>query len=224
MKNSINESPLYLFCILLGGTPKGRNTEQHDVMFAVANRIEDLYDEMKIFWHRPVIADIATELKKLLPGIDTGKLSDSLLKTLSQRDKVHIDAWMKVEYAGNYKVLIEPLNTCAAQGDGKLYFVNLGGYKEGEFEEFHKKLFVVANGVTDAMAQLRSHNFMNEYTPTALGTKAKAHFDDKHEINFEADDVICVADIVTNYTLVLEPTHTPGINETVIGYVPLQYK
>lgn len=224
MKNSINERPLYLFCILLGGTPKGRNTEQHDVMFAVANRIEELYDEMKIFWHQPLVADVATELKKLLPGVDTGKLGESLLKTLSARDKVHIDAWMKVEYAGNYEVRIAPLNSTTTQDNRKLYFVNLGGYKEGEFEEFHKKLFVVATGVTDVMAQLRSHPFMKEYTPQALGTKAKAHFDDKHELTFDADDIICVEDIVSNYKLVLEPTTQPGSNENVIGYIPLQYK
>lgn len=224
MKNSINESPLYLFCILLGGTPKGRNTEQHDVMFAVANRIEDLYDEIKVFWHRQAVNDLTTELKKQLPGLDTAAFGENLLKTLSQRDKVHIDAWMKVEYAGNYKVLIAPLNSTTGQADRKLYFVNLGGYKEDEFEEFHKKLFVVAGGVTDAMAQLRSHSFMSDYTPTALGTKAKAHFDDKHEITFEADDIVCLEDVITNYQLVLEPTNTPGINETVIGYIPLQYK
>lgn len=224
MENSTNERPLYLFCILLGGTPKGRNTEQHDVMFAVANQIEDLYDEMKVFWHRPVVADVTTELKKLLPGIDTSKLGESLLKTLSARDKIHIDAWMKVEYAGNYRVLIAPLNTNTAQADRKLYFVNLGGYKEGEFEEFHKKLFVIATGVTDAMAQLRSHSFMKEYTPVNLGTKAKAHFDDKHELTFEADDIVCIADVITNYTLVLEPTNNTAVNETVIGYIPLQYK
>ena len=39
-----------LFYVIIGATPKGRNTEQHDVFFGIAEYIKDLVPEMKIFW------------------------------------------------------------------------------------------------------------------------------------------------------------------------------
>lgn len=215
---------LHLYCILLGCTPKGRNTEQHDVMFAVASSIEELYAEMKLFWYRPLVNDIARTLKKSIPGLDAQALADELLQKWSHRDKVHIDAWMKVEYAGGYKINIQEKAAALAQQAPNLYFVNLGGYKEAEFEEFHKKVFVVATGVPDIMAQLRNHDFMNEYTPEVLGTKAKAHLDDKHKIEFDNDNIICISDVIAGYSIALQKTDAIGENETMIGYVPLQYK
>lgn len=215
---------LNLYCILLGCTPKGRNTEQHDVMLAVASSIEELYSEMKLFWYKPMINDITKALKRAIHGLDAKSFSADLMQNWAQRDKVHIDAWMKVEYASEYKVCIRKKSNTATQHHKQLYFVNLGGYKEGEFEEFHKKIFIVATGIPDIMVQLKDNNFMKEHTPAALGTKAKAHLDDKHKVEFEADDIICVSDVLEGYEIVLENADTVGENETMIGYVPLQYK
>ncbi len=39
-----------LFYAILGATPPGRHIEQHDVFFGIAERLEDLYDEMRSFW------------------------------------------------------------------------------------------------------------------------------------------------------------------------------
>lgn len=39
-----------LFYVIIGATPKGRNTEQHDVFFGIAENIKDLIPEMKSFW------------------------------------------------------------------------------------------------------------------------------------------------------------------------------
>lgn len=39
-----------LFYIILGCTPKGRNIEQHDVFFGIAETLEDLVPAMKNFW------------------------------------------------------------------------------------------------------------------------------------------------------------------------------
>jgi len=36
--------------VLLGCRPEGRNTEQHDVFFGVANQLADLVPAMKQFW------------------------------------------------------------------------------------------------------------------------------------------------------------------------------
>lgn len=39
-----------LFYVILGATPKGRNIEQHDVFFGIAERLADLAPAMKKFW------------------------------------------------------------------------------------------------------------------------------------------------------------------------------
>ena len=41
--------------LLLGCKPKGRHTEQHDVLFAIGTRLADLTDQIKAFW--PEAAD-----------------------------------------------------------------------------------------------------------------------------------------------------------------------
>ena len=39
-----------LFYIILGATPKSRNTEQHDVFFGIAENLRDLVPAIKDFW------------------------------------------------------------------------------------------------------------------------------------------------------------------------------
>ncbi|MCE1230063.1 MAG: DUF1543 domain-containing protein [Firmicutes bacterium] len=44
---------LKLFAVLLGGNPPGSGTEVHDVVFAVGERIEDTYDQLRAAWFAP---------------------------------------------------------------------------------------------------------------------------------------------------------------------------
>jgi hypothetical protein len=39
-----------LYMVLIGCTPKGRNTEQHDVFFGIADNLKDLVPDMLAFW------------------------------------------------------------------------------------------------------------------------------------------------------------------------------
>ena len=39
-----------LFYVILGATPKGRNTEQHDVFFGIGESLKELVPAMKKFW------------------------------------------------------------------------------------------------------------------------------------------------------------------------------
>ena len=41
---------LKLFMVLIGATPAGRHTEQHDVFFGIAKTLPGLVDDMKTFW------------------------------------------------------------------------------------------------------------------------------------------------------------------------------
>lgn len=41
---------LTLFMVQLGGRPKGRLIEQHDVFFGVANQMSELIDDINNHW------------------------------------------------------------------------------------------------------------------------------------------------------------------------------
>jgi hypothetical protein len=215
---------LKLFAILLGCTPKGRNIEQHDVFFGVANHLDDLSNDIKEFWYKEIIDELSGAVKSLLPDLDSTAMHAELLKKLSRRDKVHIDAWTKVEYVDSYKVSVQPKSSAPDSSEQKLYFINLGGYKEHEFEEYHKKLFVVATKVSEALEKIMVHPFMTEYSAESLGIAGCAHLDDQYKIGFEADDVVCVSEAIgDNYTLVLEPVASHPADTLVVGYTHINY-
>ena len=88
--------------VMLGCTPKGRFTEQHDIFFGIGNSLKELIPHMKAFWPEA-------------------------------NGKIHIDAWREVTAVTNHSVTIVPKNT--TETNEKLYFINLGGYKENELEE-----------------------------------------------------------------------------------------
>ena len=46
----INKNYMKLFYVILGATPPGRNIEQHDVFFGIAESLKDLVEDMKAFW------------------------------------------------------------------------------------------------------------------------------------------------------------------------------
>jgi len=224
METSNEKKELALFSILLGCKPRGRNVEQHDVFFGVAEKLDDLSVNIKEFWYKTILNELGDALKKQLPGLDSGLLKKNLLATLSRRDKVHIDAWTKVEYVDGYKVNIQPKSIATGDSEQKLYFINLGGYKENEFEEYHKKLFVVAPAVSEALGKMMTEDFMVSYSPASLGIQGSAHLDDQYKIGFEADDIVCISDVIGNdYVLTLEKVDSPRANEMVVGYTQLNY-
>ncbi len=61
---------------------------------------------------------------------------------------LHIDSWMTVDGVEQWQVRL----SAEPQADGlpKLYFVNLGGYVNGEFGEAHHNLLVVADDAAEA--------------------------------------------------------------------------
>lgn len=137
---------------------------------------------------------------------------------------MHIDAWTKVEYADGYKVKIQPKSEPMSESEQKLYFINLGGYKESEFEEYHQKLFVVAPAVSEAIGKIIDNDFMKAYSPESLGLAGSAHLDDQYKIDFEADDIVCVSEAIgDDYVLTLEKVESNPANEMVVGYTHINY-
>lgn len=56
-------------------------------------------------------------------------------------ESLHLDCWAELDHADGYFITLkrEP-----SEGALKLYYVNVGGYGEGQFTELHENIFVVA--------------------------------------------------------------------------------
>lgn len=183
---------LKLFMLLLGCKPALRNTEQHDVFFGIGTELKDLVSDLFEFW---------PEAKR----------------------KIHIDAWREVTRVGNYDITIHTKEQTAPapKGIAKLFFLNLGGYKPGEFEEFHYKLLVAGDDKGAAVQQAKQTAFYQH-----VGFKgATSHIDERYGI--DVDDMYEIADILPasvkeKYTIVLTPAIDNKPDEVNLGYIKLE--
>jgi hypothetical protein len=101
---------------------------------------------------------------------------------------MHIDAYRKVENVNGYKVQIVPKGM--AKNTAALFFINLGGYKQYEFEEYHYKMIVAAEDKANAIKEAKQTAF---YKHTGF-SGAPSHVDDKYGI--DVDDVYAIEDIL----------------------------
>ncbi|GGH81088.1 hypothetical protein HNQ91_005461 [Filimonas zeae] len=121
---------------------------------------------------------VGASVKELVPAIKTfwpeGK------------EGIHIDAWREVTRVNGYRVTVVPLEAAQPDNAGKLFFLNLGGYKAGEFEEYHYKVLSIANDKNSAIKEAKQLSFFKH--------SASAHVDDKYGV--DVDDMYEVADIL----------------------------
>lgn len=211
-----------LFMVKIGARPQGRLIEQHDVMFVIANSLSETIESVNQHW----------------PAV---------------KNNWHLDAWREVKRVGDYQILLskESLSKDGWSKDNaladnifaddrvdnkldnhgkQLYFVNLGGYLPGQFEEFHYKTLVVAETLGKATAQVKKTAFYQDYTfdnvDTAKSGVATSHVDDKHQLDL--DDIHCVADLLPNdVALTIQPLTEPEQNQLPddalhIGYLSLK--
>lgn len=174
--------------VLIGCTPKGRLTEQHDIFFGIGSSLKELIPEMKAFWPEA-------------------------------KGKIHIDAWREVTVVSNFQISIEPKNENTT--NEKLFFINLGGYKENDFEEYHYKTLAVAESLGKAAKVAKASTFYKHFSFDG----ATSHIDDKYGI--DVDDIHNIADILSpvfkdHYSLKITKSAVP-LTEDVqhIGYLKI---
>lgn len=148
-----------LFYLLLGCTPPGRHTEQHDVFFCIGKSLAELVPHIHAFWPEA-------------------------------EGKIHIDAWREVNTVKGYKISVTARGTQAPKS-AQLFFINLGGYQPGVFEEYHYKLLAVAKNLGEAVQQAKQTSFYKEYNAAA---QAASHVDNKYGV--DVDEVFTVEDIL----------------------------
>jgi len=147
---------------IIGCTLPGRFTEQHDVFFGIAPDMRSLIPEIKAFWPEA-------------------------------KGRMHVDAWRRVTCVNGHAVTVIPaagITETHTEDILKLFFLNLGGYKPGEFEEYHYKMLVAATDASKAVKAARQTAFYKH-----CGFKgAESHVDDKYGI--DVDDMHLLRDIL----------------------------
>ncbi|MEY4965827.1 MAG: hypothetical protein RL274_1410 [Pseudomonadota bacterium] len=73
-----------------------------------------------------------------------GQLLD---KWFGDSQSLHIDSWLELGVVDGWRVTLSDTQSPAT---GKLFFVNLGAYRDGEFTELHAMGFYVAPSALDA--------------------------------------------------------------------------
>jgi Domain of Unknown Function (DUF1543) len=128
---------------------------------------------------------IAPTLKELIPEIKN---------FWKDSGSIHIDGFKTITNVDGYKISIVSKSE-VKQCSNKLFFINLGGYKAGEFEEFHYKTLIVSPEKNDAIKTAKQSTFFKH---TGFGNKATAHIDDKYGIDI--DDIYTIEDILSSET------------------------
>ena len=185
----MNQPRLYM--LLLGCTPRGRHTEQHDVLFVIGDSLKDCIPAIIDFWPEA-------------------------------EGKIHIDAWREIVRVDGFEVRVEAGAASTTGGEQRLYFINLGGYKPGEFDEFHYKMVVAAADKGEAIKKAKATAF---YRHTGF-KGAESHIDDKYGIDvddaYEIRDIL-PEDVKSRYTLRLTPSDVLQEDGLQLGYFQLKH-
>lgn len=179
-----------LFMVLLGCTPKGRTTEQHDVFFGIGETLKELLPQMNAFWPEA-------------------------------KGKLHIDAWREVTVVDDHSVEVVPKSENDMETEN-LYFLNLGGYQPGEFEEYHYKILAVGTKMAFAIKKAKKTVFYKHFNFKG----GESHVDDKYGL--DVDDSHKVTDLLNaatkaNFHLKISALQEKTPDDTLhIGYVKIK--
>lgn len=174
--------------VIIGCTPHGRFTEQHDVFFGIGNSLRELVPQMNAFWKEA-------------------------------EGNIHIDAWREISVVDDYAVTITENEN--ATSEKKLFFINLGGYKQNEFEEYHYKIVTAAGDKGEAVRNSKQTAFYKH-----CGFRgAESHIDDKYGI--DVDDLYEIEDILpetikNKFHIHLSPKNDAAEDELHIGYLKIE--
>jgi len=155
---------------------------------------------------------IAQNMKELIPQLHTFWPETG--------GKMHIDAYREVTEVNGYVVAVVP-SAQTVSNDAQLFFINLGGYKQHEFEEFHYKMIIAAPDKASAIQQAKQTAF---YQHTGF-EGANSHIDDKYGV--DVDDVYEIEEILSPdlkqewKIWVQKPAITPVKDELHLGYFKL---
>ena len=153
---------------------------------------------------RVELHDVAFAVGESLEGIHNALLD----QWFGEPHGLHVDAYCLVDQVEGYRVRLMPHPP--DQPNQHLYFVNIGGYRPGEFAEQHAYHLLAAPNKSEAKAKAK-HKLLQGHT--------EVHKDDLYDV----DDVLRV-DSAGGLFIQLDPDPTAGDARIVNGYFPMSSK
>jgi hypothetical protein len=155
-----------------------------------------------------VFFTIGKDLKSIIPSVKA---------FWPDAGTIHIDAWRMVTEVNGNKIEIVNKNV-ADLNSKKLFFLNLGGYQPGEFEEYHYKMVVAAEQKSIAIKEAKSTAFFKHNSFKG----ALSHIDDKYGI--DVDDIYQIEDILpleqkAIFSIKISNAVKPKVDDWHIGYL-----
>ena len=133
------------------------------------------------------------------------------------KGKMHVDGWREVTQVNGQQITIIEKSELSKASEQQLYFINLGGYKQNEFEEFHYKMVIASADMSKAISIAKQSAFFKH----THFEGAKSHIDDKYGV--DVDDIYNVNEILSDatkarYQINLSPANELVIDELHLGY------
>lgn len=159
-----------------------------------------------------VFFGIAPSLKDVMPALEAF--------WPEAKGNLHLDAFREVTLVDDMQVKVVPRSE-KVSGGTQLYFINLGGYKENEMEEFHYKLLSTGKEKNEALKKAKATAFFKHTTFPG----ATSHIDDKYGVDiddFALIEDILPADVKAQYALQLSPAAADAKPDQLhLGYFKL---
>jgi hypothetical protein len=158
---------------------------------------------------------IAHELSELVPDIK------KFWKGVG--GNLHIDGWREVNSVDGYQIKVKLKDESSISSDNKLFFIYLGGYMAGRFEEQHYVILSVKTDRAKAIQDAKEAAFFKAHTIASV-KGANAHVDDKYGI--DVDDVYKIQDMLApaqkdKYQIEIIPASGLPEDEVHLGYFRL---
>jgi hypothetical protein len=104
------------------------------------------------------------------------------------KGKIHIDCYQEVRFVDGFEVKIVEKKLKISENN--LFFINLGGYQIGKFEELHKQILMVDQSMSKIIRRVKKTDFYKK-----MGfIEAVSHIDDKYAVDI--DDIFKVSDLL----------------------------
>ena len=133
---------------------------------------------------------------------------------------MHVDGWREVTQVDGQDIKVVGRTDVVPANQKALFFINLGGYKKDEFEEFHYKMVVAAAEKSTAIKAAKQTAFFKH----THFDGANSHIDDEYGI--DVDDVYRIEEVLSpstlaQYQIILADAMAPKQDELHLGYFKL---
>jgi len=155
---------------------------------------------------------IADQLRDLIP--------EMLSFWPEAEGEMHVDGWREVTQVDGQDIKVVGRTDVVPANQKALFFINLGGYKKDEFEEFHYKMVVAAAEKSTAIKAAKQTAFFKH----THFDGANSHIDDEYGI--DVDDLYRIEEVLSSstlaeYQLVLADAEVEKQDELHLGYFKL---